>query len=422
MSSIKSSGSDGRASNGLVDRRPLCKLSLLPIAIVVAFGPSAWAGPSDSRLRRLSSRHYTIHTNLAQSDAIVYGRHMDIVYDQYERRFRIFGQRDGERMNLYLLRNQQDYLSFLSSIGVNAINTGGIFFIRPDIKGLATWTQGKPRSKTFAVLQHEGFHQFANRSIGAHLPIWANEGLAQFFEDGIIVRTKMTLGLRNAQRIESVKKAIKFGTAFDFDRMLNMTDAQWHEIVAAGGQSASLLYDQAWSMTYYMVRTKKKRQDAFLQYLLLISKHRNATEAFASVFGQDSSQFREGWRRFSLQVEPDPLATAVSRLEFLGQGLKMLHDRKQRMPSSMNILRSALKRFQFRLQVSQHGIIQKFHAKDDFNYQFRRANGTQGKFRLLKSSDPKIPPRITAQGLNPLPTLVWSKDANGQLVQNIQFR
>ena len=66
------------------------------------------------------------------------------------------------------------------------------------------------------MLQHEGFHQFAFNHIGEALPTWINEGLAQYFEDAIIVGDKMTTGLANARRVEQVKQALEDGRAMDF--------------------------------------------------------------------------------------------------------------------------------------------------------------------------------------------------------------
>lgn len=394
------------------------------LALLLAGGPIEAAAMSDAvRLRTLHSRHYTIHTNLTAQEAGVFSRHMDLVFDQYDERFSIF--RSGRRrpMDLYLFRTQQQYERFLQKNGIGSLNTGGIFVFQPGLKGLATWTQNKPRSRTFAVLQHEGFHQFAYEAIGSTLPTWVNEGLAQFFEDGIIVRTHMILGQRNGRRIKAVKTALKNGTAIDFDHMLNMTDRQWKQTVSASERRASLMYDQAWSMAYYMVRGKnRKREEAFVKYLKLLSERRKPTEAFESVFGRNTMAFYEDWVRFALTVEPDPLNTAVSRIEFLGQGLAYLHERHHRIPQSFGELKRILQGMNFRLHVCSHGGVEQLTAMDEENYSFWRDNGTQGKFRLLKSIGHGLPPRITAEGLNPIPTLVWSRDAEGQLVQDVEYK
>lgn len=374
------------------------------------------------RLVKHTTRHYSLFTNLPSGEAAYFGRHMDAAFDQYSKQFREFKSNSNRPMSLYLFRTREQYLRHIQGHGINAANTGGIFFIRENIRGLATWVHGQPRSRTLSVLQHEGFHQFAFDRFESRLPVWANEGLAQLFEDGVLVGKRMVFGLGNARRIERVKRAIKSGAAIDFDKMLNMSDKQWRSAVIAGGERSALLYDQAWSMAYYMVSTRKKRSDAFAKYLKLLGKGRGSDTAFEQVFGQNMAAFRRGWQKFALETEPDAVNTAAERLEFLGRGLIMLRERGEKMPLNISELRARLQRYRFRLQVSSHGNVTEYNAEDEENFYFRHPNGTRGKFIVRKSFDRKFPPTITAPGLNPIPTLVWSRNSDGQLAQDIGYR
>ena len=394
----------------------------LLLAVLAAVASSASAAEGPPRLRKYTTRHYTLDTNLAPTEAVLFGRHMDTVFDQYAKRFRGFRSRSNEPMSLYLFATQQEYLLFLHGHGINASNTGGIFFVQPNIRGLATWTKGKPRSRTVAILQHEGFHQFAFDRLGPDLPIWANEGLAQYFEDGILVGKRLVVGLRNGRRIERVKAAILDGSTIDLDEMLHMTAEQWQRTLVSDSEGATLLYDQAWSMAYYMVARHKARQEAFARYLKKISKGRDSADAFQQEFGQDTAAFRKGWQKFALTVQPDAINTAVERLEFLGQGLQTLLKHGGKMPRSLSALQSILKRFQFRLEVASHGTRIRYSAKDPDNFRFERPDGTREKFVLSPSTDRSLPPRITAPGLNPSPTLVWFRDTDGDLVQDIAYK
>lgn len=61
-------------------------------------------------------------------------------------------------------------------------------------------------------------------------------------------------------------------------------------------------------------------------------------------------------------------------------------------------------------------------AKDPDLYRYVRHNGSAGLFRLLEPARDDLPARITAAGLRPEPTLVWSRDNDGNLVQDIEYR
>ena len=83
-------------------------------------------------LQRLTSRYYTIYTNLAADEALALGQHMDIVFAEYQRRFTTAGftSRDESPMPLYLFKRRNEYHSFLASHNVNSANTDGMFFVR----------------------------------------------------------------------------------------------------------------------------------------------------------------------------------------------------------------------------------------------------------------------------------------------------
>ena len=69
-----------------------------------------------------------------------------------------------------------------------------------------------------------------------------------------------------------------------------------------------------------------------------------------------------------------------------------------------------------------HGLTIEMAATDPDLYRYQRHDGSTGQFRLLEATRNDLPPRITAPGLRPEPTLVWSRDADGKLVQDIEYR
>ena len=148
----------------------------------------AVGNPADD-LQVFASHHYHIHTNLSREETVPFGRHMDAVFAQYERRFADYTERHAGLMPLYLFRHQDEYLDFMRHHGIDATGSGGMFFVTHSIRGLATWAHGHSRSQTLRTLQHEGFHQFAWNHLGPNLPTWMNEGLAQYFEDAVILDT-----------------------------------------------------------------------------------------------------------------------------------------------------------------------------------------------------------------------------------------
>lgn len=389
--------------------------------------PRGTQNAAPPKLTSFKSRSYTVQTNLSVEEARPIALHMDAVYAEYARRFASFRALDKEAMPLYLLRKQADYEALLKSNGINATNTGGMFFVqRSSIKtfqGLATFVEGRSRSETYAVLQHEGFHQFAFRHIGDELPTWVNEGLAQYFEDGILTPRGFIVGLANARRVASVRNALNENRAFNFGELLGMSSEIWRQNVSQNPQKATLQYDQSWSIIYFLIHAENgKFRPSLEQYLKLVSKKTPSRPAFTRVFGTDSeAPFYRRWSAFALDAQPDPVNIALERMNFLGAGLQFLTDRGEPAPQTLDELKQALRAIQFRMTRAWPGLQITYDASDDAIFGYPHKN-TNTPFTLLEPSADKLPPRLSAPGLKPEPTLNWSRDQNGTLIQDVTFR
>ena len=385
--------------------------------------PSTPARGDGIEINRYTSRYYTIYSTTSPEEVREYGRHMDNVFKQYSIRFRSFSTRDKRSMPLYLFATRQQYLAFLNRCGIDGSGSGGMFFVRPGIEGLATFTEGRTRSSAFEVLQHEGFHQFAHAYIGSQLPVWVNEGLAEYFADGIIVRDRMKLGFANDRRTLSVRTAIQNGKAIDFDELLEMSHQQWNRNTVDQPALAGLQYDQSWSIVHFLIRGDGgKYRSAFEQYLLLVSKGRPSGSAFRMAFGtDDTSAFRRRWTRHALALKPDTFTTAVANMEFLALGLRSLHNNNLPLPATLADLRTALQRVKFRLMQSHHGVEVTIDAMDESLYNYRNRAGALVPYQILEAEADSLLPRISAPGLNPEPTLVWFRDED-ELIPDVTYR
>lgn len=395
---------------------------LVVIAIGTVSGQFAH-GKSPSRLVAYTSDHYTIHTDMLRQEAEPFGRHMDAVFEQFAERFTSFRSDQPERMALYLFKTQRDYIDFLRQFRIDGTNSGGIFVVQPKLLAVATWVQGKSRSETFRTLQHEGFHQFAHRYIGPTLPIWINEGLAVYFESGILVGKTFRLGLADVRRVLAIQNAIEHNRVIRFDRLLNMTADQWQQGLLGDVERAQFLYDQSWSIVHFLIHAEDgKYRRAFETMLHLIADGQRVHRAFTTAFNSsDTRLFAAKWKQFARQVEPDSTSTVISRMEFLARGLLYLHDQSDRPPKNIHQLRSLLQKIRFRATQSAHGVKIPFDSEDESMYQFLR-RGRSERFQLLEPAGAQFPPRITAPGLRPEPTLVWSRDGDGTLTHDVVFR
>ena len=348
---------------------------------------------------------------------------MDALFEQYDKRFRGLGDKTIERMPLYLFKTEQQYDRFLQERDIDASHSGGMFFVTHRIQGLATWVDKRSRRQTFEVLQHEGFHQFAWQAIGPNLPVWLNEGLAQYFEHAVLDEDGgMSLGLTSRARIERVKAAINQGGALPVLSLMRVTTGQWAGILRADPDRANLLYAQSWSLTYFLIHSNNgEHKSKLLDYLKRLSACDRPDDALLVAFGKDGLKpLADDWRAYALRQQPDDVAEATERLAFLGTGLRLLAEQGQDMPEDLDALRQTLQSVGFKLRRSEMGVTRNFSASQEPLYRYSR-DGSDRAFVLLSPDRTGLPPRISAPGLDPEPTLIWYRDHDGKLVQDIVY-
>lgn len=310
--------------------------------------------------------HYRIKTDLPTDTARELARHLNVMYDEYSRRLASLPPRPGVEnvFDVYIFTTQRDYLDTLSTkFGVDASGSGGMFFRSPLGSGLAFFTENLPQRRVEHVMQHEGFHQFAYSRFGDDLPIWVNEGLAEFFGESVLVGSKLIIGQSSPRVIERVKEAIERRSYIPFRTMLSMTHQQWGQAVRGG--DAALQYHQAWSMVHFLVYGDGGRyQQAFERYLRLLNTGMESQAAFVQVFGSDLDAFDARWKEYARKAKPSAFVTALERFEFLAAGLLQL-SQLDIYPESLDDLRKQLVAIDFTYTVSTHGNQTVYKASDD---------------------------------------------------------
>lgn len=374
-------------------------------------------------MKTYASRHYTIYSDLRRDETREFATHMDAMFRAFERRFAGFAPRNREPMPLHLFRTEAGYQSFLADRQIDGTNSAGMFFVGPTGRGLAVYVEGLPRSKVFATLQHEGFHQFAYDYLGTDLPIWLNEGLAQYFEAGVIVGRELRTGMTDSFALHAVQAAVREGRTLPFRELLADTPEAWSRRLATEPDRARMAYAQAWSIAYFLIHGGDGRYRPRLDdYLRRLNKGQRAGDAFVAAFGDDVDAFDRAWRREVLTLEPDPVNTAADRMTFLAQSLLFLVANEQPIPADLDALEATLRRLQYRATWRSHGLERQFGGRDSELYYYSLSNGSQARFQLLEPARLDLLPRITAPGLKPEPTLGWLRDDNGELVCEITYR
>jgi hypothetical protein len=382
-------------------------------------------------LRTFNSARYTVHTSMNIRHVQPFAKHMDKVFNEYQRRFeklKLTSRNTTGQLDLYLFETAEQYHAFLQSKGVNSTNSQGMFVVAPKINGLLTYIKDRSVRNTLATLQHEGFHQFAFMYLGQELPVWVNEGIAQFFEDGVIVDGRMHLNLPNSRKLDYVKNCIQTNRILPFGDLIGMTDDTWRQNTTTNPTAAAMQYNQSWSMVYFLINSNDKLLAAFNQYLIALAKGVDSQTAFLNAFSlksnsyaQLTADFEKAWEKYTADIEPSTVSQVSDNMVFLAHGLMWIRKAKRPEPQSTQELRSVLQQVGYRVTRTVDGIQTHISAEDESLYRYQLPNGNVTFLNFTPSRSNEVPPTISAPGLKPSPTLAWYK-MDGDLMYDITYK
>lgn len=400
-------------------------LALLVVGVV-------WSGPvhgdplpESLDLKKFRSRHYDVVTNAEPRKVKEITEHMDRVYRAYLNQIGRAGfhRRFNNRMKLYVLNDRRDYMTLLESQGINGAGTGGMFFAKGTDVSLASYVVGRSSRRMYATLQHEGFHQFAYMMIG-ELPVWVNEGLAEYFGDAALVDGRLELGQVGSDRVMYLRGGRKRDALSSFDKLLTMSHEAWRQRVQVGGIGARLLYDQSWSIVHFLVHADGGRyRKPFMAYLRYLGRGIDSAKAFERAFGADNfDAFEKRWGDYVDKLNPNPAVVAHTRLSVLAEGLQALAER-HREPASLAELQRELKRIKFETTFGSHGAETTYSADDDelFEPPHGHAPGVVTDMTIEANPVDGLPPIVTVSGLPRPVRIKWDRDVEGNLVYEVVY-
>ena len=405
-----------------------------PRFIALLFVLSVLAAPVHAQLRpnrawwnragQWSSEYYAIKTDLQLTESRPYARHLDRMYEEYARRLSSLPPREPEKLNILLFSRQVDYLHVLRTrYGIDATGTGGMFFVNPNGTAFALWIKGLPTRRVHHVMQHEGFHQFGWSRFGRDLPIWVNEGLAEFFGESVLINGTFVLGQATPHVLQSVRSRIEDETTIPFDHLLRLSDREWGENVRLG--RGEFQYRQSWSMIQFLIVGQgRKYQGAFERYLRKLNRAVPSENAWIDVFGPNIREFEDAWKRFALEAKPSAFMTALDRIEFLAEGALEL-SRRGASSTSLEGLKSQLREIDFVFERPGHESKEIFLARDDAGFDIPVDDLSPDATFVVEAPRPGVrslreqrwedrqptPPSIQTEGLAPNRILIeWSRD------------
>jgi len=271
---------------------------LLPALVLSVLSAAAAA---QENFRSYPSKYYTIHTDLDAETVKEARLRLTLMFEEYRARTQGIGEAVKEKMPFYLFKNPADYLAQGGPPG-----TAGVYM--PGRKRLMAIAGDRVSEQTWHTIQHEGFHQFLDAALEGEVPIWANEGLAEYFGEAIFTGDNVVIGVIPPQRLARVRRSIDEGRFASLSKMMTLSHEVWN------AQMKGENYDQAWSMVHFLAHGDGGRyQQAFNGFLRAVARREPWQDAWRANFGTDVAAFEKRWKDYWLNLSPNPTADRYAR-------------------------------------------------------------------------------------------------------------
>jgi hypothetical protein len=257
------------------------------------------------------TKYYHLYTDLDRAQVREVIVHVTKMAEVYADRTRGFSGVIRHKFPFIVFKQIDD---FRAAAGAPA-GTAGVFNGRELIA-----TAGEELdARAWHTIQHEGFHQFAAAVIRGDLPTWVNEGLAEYFGEGLFTGDDIITGVIPEWRRQRIRKTIEAGKFKTVERMMAVSLDDWNREMKVAN------YDQAWSMVHFLAHGDGgKYQPAFIAYMNALGSGKSREHAWQISFG-DTDGFEDRWKTYWTTLGENPTeaqyqkATVATLTSFLAR-------------------------------------------------------------------------------------------------------
>lgn len=276
-------------------------LLLIAIGVTSAAAEAARPGrrggsqsaPSDG-LREVVTDEYIIRTDLPERDLPPILGRLRAMAGEYRKRTRELSDLvDDRRLPFYLYADLAAYTQAGGAEG-----SAGTY----DGEKLLAFVGDRLDARAWHTIQHEAFHQYLGAKLGFEIPIWLNEGLAEYFGESLYTGDGFVSGLVPPWRLKRIRADM---ARFPSLRgMLEMSHQEWNDALNQGN------YDMAWSLVQFLAHGEDGRyQEGLTRYIEESAKGVDPLRAFEDTVG-DLPAIEAAWVSYWRDLPDEPIRVA----------------------------------------------------------------------------------------------------------------
>ena len=250
------------------------------IAILLFFPFASFVRAATPQWIQVSSPDFILYTDAGEKN----GRH---VLDQLERMRWVFHTLfprihadPPSPIEVFATRDTRGFraLEPAAYLARGQVNLGGLFLKTQDRNYILVRLDVESDEHPFAMVYHEYTH-FEFSSAMGWMPLWLNEGLAQFFENTQIRNKDVRMGEPSTDSVMALRQSglIPLPVLFRIDA----TSPYYHQ-----EQKGSLFYAESWALTHMLMIDDRLHKSTHLDdYLRLVAARQDPVAAAEQIWG-----------------------------------------------------------------------------------------------------------------------------------------
>ena len=250
------------------------------------------------QLKEYDAKYYKFQTDCDEETVAEGIVRLIAMVDEYTARTRGFAGGLRGKLPFKLFSDWKDYFAAGAPAG-----SCGVFKSWGGGGVLMAIAQKDNPEVTWHTVRHEGFHQFVSQVIRGNIPVWVNEGMAEYFGEGLWTGDGMVVGVIPPGRLKLVRDQIEKKTLLDFKEMEQMTPKDWEKAMNYA------YYTQAWSMVHFLAHAEGgKYQKPFVDFINDVAGGKQSWPAWTSHFGSDQEAFQKKYCEWWSGLDANPTA------------------------------------------------------------------------------------------------------------------
>lgn len=205
-----------------------------------------------------------------------------------------------QRARVIIFSNPQDFLAYAAeTVSMTHTTLAGFCHLKTDADGsryfeLVTYHQ----PQLWRVLAHEGFHQFVYYELGTAIPIWLNEGLAQYFETSYVQRGRLVTGSLNGPQLMAAQALLRAQRGPSIAELIQMDQPTFY-------QRPEENYPMSWALVYFLLHRDEGpyASSDLKRYVQDLKLGKNPVSSFHQRFSRDLNALQEEFRRYTMGLK-----------------------------------------------------------------------------------------------------------------------